>query len=360
MRGRLVWDAVLPLFNALGALCAQPQRRHLQSSTTRASCRTSAATATFAFCAIVLRTRRRPRLRPLALSRRRLRLPETRAPRHAASGDERRRVAQALSRRRASGFPSARGTPATSSTSSPGRTSPASSTTCAQFVDTIEGELRECSSMLGSCSERWRDMPLPDRIDRSNIHSQGYKYGDHRFTLDRDQVLQPVHGRKPLREPVRVHSRAAAERDRCQSLPRVLRAQPRRDGRFARRSHSRRRLDRSRRLPLDPRRATSAWAWTSTIAHERTSSRSASPTTAPRAFHAHTPLRHGKTPLHPDHPLRHRRALLLRHRRSRRGHDASRERAEATRQAHALGPPRASTRCRRARNGGSLDARAHR
>ena len=70
-----------------------------------------------------------------------------------------------------------------------------------EFLDVIEGELRECAAMLGSCSDRWRDFPLPDRIDRSNIHSKGYKYGEHRFTLDRDQVLNLFMGENLYESP---------------------------------------------------------------------------------------------------------------------------------------------------------------
>jgi len=58
-----------------------------------------------------------------------------------------------------------------------------------QFLDVIEAELHECAAVLGSCSNRWRGFPLPDRISRRNIKSRGYKYGEHRFTLDRGAVL---------------------------------------------------------------------------------------------------------------------------------------------------------------------------
>jgi hypothetical protein len=58
------------------------------------------------------------------------------------------------------------------------------------FLDTIERELNSCAGIVRSCSARWRDLALPDRIDRSNIHSQGYKYGPYQFSLERQQVLE--------------------------------------------------------------------------------------------------------------------------------------------------------------------------
>lgn len=58
-----------------------------------------------------------------------------------------------------------------------------------QFLDAIESELREAGALLGACAERWQDLVLPDRIDRDQIRGRGYKYGEHRFTLERENVL---------------------------------------------------------------------------------------------------------------------------------------------------------------------------
>lgn len=62
------------------------------------------------------------------------------------------------------------------------------------FLDYIESELKECAAVLNSCSPKWRNFKLPDKIDRRNIISQGYTYGDFRFTLDQDQVLSLLMG----------------------------------------------------------------------------------------------------------------------------------------------------------------------
>jgi hypothetical protein len=70
-----------------------------------------------------------------------------------------------------------------------------------EFLDVIEGELGRSAGVLGSCSPRWRDLVLPDRIDRSNIHSQGYKYGPYRFDLDRHQVLELFMGENLYESP---------------------------------------------------------------------------------------------------------------------------------------------------------------
>jgi hypothetical protein len=70
-----------------------------------------------------------------------------------------------------------------------------------QFLDVIEGELRECASVVATCSGKWRDLPLPGKITRENIHSKGYKFGEHRFTLDRDQVLELFMGERLYDDP---------------------------------------------------------------------------------------------------------------------------------------------------------------
>ena len=71
-----------------------------------------------------------------------------------------------------------------------GPDSPAVEHDLRQFLHVIEAELHECAAVVGACSLRWRDLALPDRINRSNIKSRGYKYGEHRFTLDRSSVLR--------------------------------------------------------------------------------------------------------------------------------------------------------------------------
>ena len=63
-----------------------------------------------------------------------------------------------------------------------------------QFLAEIENELERCAALLPACSDRWRDLELPMTIDRDNIRSSGYRYGEYRFTLDQDHVLQLLMG----------------------------------------------------------------------------------------------------------------------------------------------------------------------
>jgi hypothetical protein len=63
-----------------------------------------------------------------------------------------------------------------------------------QFLDTIESEFDKCAKLLAFCSPRWQSLPLPERVDRSHIESQNYKYGDFRFTLDQHHILDLLMG----------------------------------------------------------------------------------------------------------------------------------------------------------------------
>jgi len=62
------------------------------------------------------------------------------------------------------------------------------------FLDVIDAELVSCKAILRTCSDRWRDFILPGRIDRSSIHSNGYRYGEYRFTLDQRRVVDLMMG----------------------------------------------------------------------------------------------------------------------------------------------------------------------
>jgi hypothetical protein len=62
------------------------------------------------------------------------------------------------------------------------------------FLNYIENEFKECSSILQFCSERWKHFKLPEKIDRKNIISQGYTFGDFKFSLDQTQVLSLLMG----------------------------------------------------------------------------------------------------------------------------------------------------------------------
>lgn len=62
------------------------------------------------------------------------------------------------------------------------------------FLDVIENEFRECGGLLSQCSRRWRGFSLPAGIDRSNITSTGYRFGQYTLTLDKDQVISLFSG----------------------------------------------------------------------------------------------------------------------------------------------------------------------
>jgi hypothetical protein len=64
------------------------------------------------------------------------------------------------------------------------------------FLDIIDRELGACEKIRGLCSARWRDLPLPVAVDRRNIISDGYKYGDFKFELDRTSVLELFMGER--------------------------------------------------------------------------------------------------------------------------------------------------------------------
>ena len=59
-----------------------------------------------------------------------------------------------------------------------------------EFLDQIEMEFAQCRSALRHCSERWQEFLLPGRISRDGIHPNGYRYGEYRFHLDKDKILQ--------------------------------------------------------------------------------------------------------------------------------------------------------------------------
>ncbi|MBV8055461.1 MAG: hypothetical protein JO071_09510, partial [Deltaproteobacteria bacterium] len=70
-----------------------------------------------------------------------------------------------------------------------------------QFLDTIENEFRKCNGILRHCSDKWRNFRLPDRIDRKDITSNGYKYGEYRFTLQHTQIINLLMGDNLYADP---------------------------------------------------------------------------------------------------------------------------------------------------------------
>lgn len=63
-----------------------------------------------------------------------------------------------------------------------------------EFLDVIEDELKKCASVLRTCSSRWREMRLPETIDRSGIVPQNYSKGNYSLSLDENQVLKLLTG----------------------------------------------------------------------------------------------------------------------------------------------------------------------
>jgi hypothetical protein len=98
-----------------------------------------------------------------------------------------------------------------------------------RFLGVIDEELLLCRGVRDACGEGWRELPLPGGIDTSLIHSTGYRYGEFRFELDRDSVLDLFAGEQLYGEPkaflrellqnaidavrLRVHLRDDAESD---------------------------------------------------------------------------------------------------------------------------------------------------
>lgn len=70
-----------------------------------------------------------------------------------------------------------------------------------EFLTVIEEEMQQCQGVLANCSERWRILPLPASVNRSHIQSNGYRYGEYRFTLDQGQVMDLLMGENLYQEP---------------------------------------------------------------------------------------------------------------------------------------------------------------
>jgi Histidine kinase-, DNA gyrase B-, and HSP90-like ATPase len=70
-----------------------------------------------------------------------------------------------------------------------------------RFLDVVEDELRGCRALLDFCGPRWRALTWPGGIDRRGIVSQGYRWGDYRFLLDRQAVLQLFMGDRLYANP---------------------------------------------------------------------------------------------------------------------------------------------------------------
>ncbi len=63
-----------------------------------------------------------------------------------------------------------------------------------EFLNIIESEFNKCNAILKTSPSRWKNFYLPLTIDRSDIISKGYTYGEYRFTLQQDQILNLLMG----------------------------------------------------------------------------------------------------------------------------------------------------------------------
>lgn len=62
--------------------------------------------------------------------------------------------------------------------------------TIRHFLDEIEEELRDCRDIISNaCNPKWKGFKLPYEIDRKQIISKGYNYGEYTFTLKKEKVL---------------------------------------------------------------------------------------------------------------------------------------------------------------------------
>jgi hypothetical protein len=191
----LVWDGI-PLRDHLGKLC----RSHNYGSDEVQGLPTAfAAECDLRFCAVVLRLAdildfdrsRSPAAvyGHLGLARRRDRRAE------ASDVEWRKHLAS-----KGFQFPADRPAPYTVELVA-GPDSPSVEHDLRAFLDIIEGEMASCAALASTCSAGWRDVPLPGRVGRGSIVSNGYKYGEHRFTLDREQVLQLFMGENLYENP---------------------------------------------------------------------------------------------------------------------------------------------------------------
>lgn len=63
-----------------------------------------------------------------------------------------------------------------------------------RFLDWIDVELYQSRSLLRACDTRWKDFPFPFQVNRKEINSKGYDYGDFQVTMDQDKILELLTG----------------------------------------------------------------------------------------------------------------------------------------------------------------------
>lgn len=63
-----------------------------------------------------------------------------------------------------------------------------------RFLDWIDDELSTSRNLLRSCNDRWKGFHLPYIVNRNEIQSKGYDYGDFRISMDQEQILALLTG----------------------------------------------------------------------------------------------------------------------------------------------------------------------
>ena len=63
-----------------------------------------------------------------------------------------------------------------------------------RFLDWIDTELYRSRSLLRLCHDRWKDFPFPFQVDRQELRSEGYDYGDFRVSMDQEKILELLTG----------------------------------------------------------------------------------------------------------------------------------------------------------------------
>ncbi len=68
------------------------------------------------------------------------------------------------------------------------------------FLDYIEKEFAESATIIRYCG-RWRHFILPNKINRLKVLSQGYTFGNFKFSLDQDQIISLLVGENLYTDP---------------------------------------------------------------------------------------------------------------------------------------------------------------
>lgn len=63
-----------------------------------------------------------------------------------------------------------------------------------RFLDWIDTELYRSRSLIHFCNNRWKEFPFPFQVDRREIQSKGYDYGDFRVSMDQEKILELLTG----------------------------------------------------------------------------------------------------------------------------------------------------------------------